>query len=70
VKKFLGNDDSVTDIYTKLFAGNTRNLPVLNKTGVEYEPIWSDEELDEMRNVMSEGIEIIREAFDDAAVLQ
>jgi hypothetical protein len=60
-KNFLGNDDRVTHTYTKLFAGT--NPATLNNTGVMYEPTWSDEELDEIHSVMSNGLEIIKEAF-------
>ncbi len=59
-----GNFDSkkkrTSKIYDKIFFGN--NLPAITPKGESYEPIWSKAERDVIREVLSLGFEIFRNA--------
>jgi hypothetical protein len=46
-------------VYDKLFWGN--NLPAVTPPGEHYEPIWSDEEVSELRHVLSAGMALVRD---------
>ncbi|MHC5218369.1 hypothetical protein ACYSNR_17165 [Enterococcus sp. LJL128] len=54
---FLGTDN-FHHIYEKLFYGN--NLPAINTSGEKYVPTWSGEEMHDIKNVVSDGVSILK----------
>ena len=49
------------NIYDKLFWGN--NLPAITPPGKHYTPIWSDEELQVLREVLANGLQLFRQVI-------
>ncbi|MGX7263944.1 hypothetical protein [Enterococcus crotali] len=58
---FLGDEDNYNQVYSKLFYGN--NLPTINKSGRIYTPDWSKEEIEEIRAVMKNGVELFERSI-------
>jgi len=58
---FIGNDDEYDDVYSKLFAGN--NLPTINTSGKEYIPMWSEEEVLQLKQVIGRGVIMFAQCF-------
>ncbi len=58
---FKGDNDMVLDIYSKIFYGN--NLPAINTSGKKYIPIWNEEELEIIYEVLYQGICILESAL-------
>jgi len=57
-KPFIGDDDKMLFIYDKLFHAN--NLPAYMPSDKEYTPNWDKDEIAELRFVLSNGIQIIK----------
>lgn len=58
--RFRALDRSEPKIYDKLFFGN--NLSVMTPPGKEYEPLWSDAEVSHIVEVMTAGLQLLKEA--------
>ncbi|MGX7243636.1 hypothetical protein ACWOC1_02170 [Enterococcus quebecensis] len=58
---FLEDQDSYNQVYSKLFYGD--NLPTINKSGKIYTPDWSEEEIEEVRAVMKNGVELFERSI-------
>jgi len=52
------DDNKHLHIYDKLFYGN--NLPAVTPEGREYEPIWTEEDVLELRDVLEPGLNLFR----------
>jgi len=55
----LRDDPENDDIYDKLFFGN--NLPSMTPPGEHYIPLWSAEEAERLKNILSEGLGLFQE---------
>ena len=55
----LRDDPENDDIYDKLFFGN--NLPSMTPPGEHYIPVWSAEEAERLKNILSEGLNLFQE---------
>ena len=61
--EFHGNSDKaiVNEIYNKLFYGN--NIPVVKGDGEEFIPDWSTEEMNELSDIITDGIALIKKCL-------
>lgn len=58
-KEFIGNSSEYNIVYDKLFYGN--NLPVINHTREKYNPIFSENEVENIKKIIKNGLcEIIQ----------
>jgi len=60
---FIGEDEKYNHTYDKLFHGN--NLPMINTSGREYVPIWSEEEVLQLKQVIGRGVIMFAQCFED-----
>ncbi|WP_321386349.1 hypothetical protein [uncultured Enterococcus sp.] len=56
---FVGNEEKYSDLYRKLFYGN--NLPTINTSENDYIPVWNEHEVDQIKNIMKDGLKLFRE---------
>lgn len=60
-QKYLGNDSKLDKIYEKLFYGN--NLPTINTTVNKYIPIFTNNEIKQIKNVLISGVYILKKTL-------
>jgi hypothetical protein len=62
-KDFYGNSDKgmVYEVYNKLFYGS--NLLAIKGDGAEFIPGWSEEEIKELSNVLTDGIALVKSIY-------
>ena len=53
-------ETSKGDVYDKLFWGS--NFPAMTLPGERYVPVWSDEEIVELHQILNDGMALVRHA--------
>jgi hypothetical protein len=56
--EFDQDQKSTKKVYEKLFCGT--NLPSVTPVGKEYEPIWTNKEVELLREVLAQGLELFQ----------